>query len=895
MSKTLLIVIVVALCSLEAWSQTLPFARVKGRITNKDSPQPLADATVALLYVKDSSRVASAFTDNNGMFLLEGVRAGRYQLYITYLGYQPLLQPVTVTATDTLIDLGVMALYGTGVNLKTVEIVQIRSPMVIKKDTLEFNAAFYKTRENAVIEELLKKLPGIQVAPDGTITVNGETVKRILVDGKPFFGDDPKLATRNLPADMIDKVQLIDRKSDLAQFTGIDDGKREKAINITVKRNRKGRFLGKLAAGYGTDERFAASGNLNRFSEGEQLSILGGANNVNNASFLEGSGQGPGSGGNGITKSWNSGINYSKDISEKLKVSGSYVVNNSRTENERSSARQNLLPDTSFYYNQDAYAVNNNTSHYLDTRAEFRPDSMHLLTLESNFRHAATDNFQESLYESLGGNQQLVNSGTTRNTYNSSAPSFHTSLSFAKKFHKPGRALKSNLTYGYNSSRQEGYNRSYNLFVVPGGDIDSDTLDQRNDMDSRHRLLSLYTSYTEPLFKDHFLELVYVYRHNHTLADKLTYDYNAAKKIYDRLNDSLSNSFENTTNVHLAGMNIHARKASYYYYLGFSLQFNGLNNYNISERERLNQHTTNFAPFAVLDYAFTDNNRLHFTYSGGALTPTAEQLQPVPDNSNPLYIKQGNPDLKPAFLHSIMMDYKALTPTTMYAFTASINTAITKGKIVEANWFDSLGRQVSQPQNVDGAYSINANLVNTFPLKKLQTAINLNTALGFKRDINYINGVKGNMDNFNITQGLGFNYTHKQLFDIGLAGNVNYNGVRYALQKNNNTNYFNYSCSLIGNLNLPWGFSLGGNLDYRLNTGRAAGYNQDVTMLSAFISKSLFHKKALIKLQGFDLLNRNVSISRNVGESYIEDVQTRVLQRFFMLSFSYFFKPDADQ
>lgn len=887
--------IVVTLCSLQAWPQTPLPVRVKGRITDKDSRQPLAYATVALLYAKDSSLAASAFTDSKGMFLLEGVGAGSYQVYITYLGYQPLLRAVTVTATDTVMDLGMIVLHGTGVNLKTVEIVQIRSPMVIKKDTLEFNAAFYKTRENAVMEELLKKLPGIKIAPDGTITVNGEIVKRILVDGKPFFGDDPKLATRNLPADMIDKVQLIDKKSDLAQFTGIDDGKREKAINITVKRDRKGKFLGRVAVGYGTGERFAGSGNLNQFSEGEQLSILGGANNVNNAGFLEGSGQGPGGGGNGITRSWSGGVNYSKDISEKLKLSGSYVINDSRTENERSSARQNLLPDTSFYYNQDAYSVNNNASHYLDTRAELRPDSMHLLTLESTFRHAATDNFQESLYESLGGDRQLVNSGTMRNTSNGSAPSFHTSLSFAKKFHKLGRALKSNLTYGYNTSRQEGYNRSYNLFVVPGGDIDSDTLDQRNDMNSRHNLLSLYTSFTEPLFKDHFLELVYVYRHNHTLSNKLTYDYDNAKKIYDRLNDSLSNSFENTTNVHLAGMNIHARKSSYYYYLGFSLQFNGLNNYNISEQERLNQYTANFAPFVVLDYAFTNNKRLHFTYSGGALTPNAAQLQPVPDNSNPLYIKLGNPDLKPAFLHSIVMDYKALNPATAYAFTASINTAITKGKIVEAIWSDSLGRQVSQPQNVDGAYNVNANLVNTFPLKKLQTAINLNTTLGFKRDINYINSVKGNMDNYNITQGLSFNYTYKQLFDIGLAGNVNYNGVRYALQKDNNTNYFNYSCSLNGNINLPLGFSLGGNLDYWLNTGRAAGYNQDVTMLNAFISKSLFQKKAQVKLQGFDLLNRNVSISRNVGESYIEDVQTKVLQRFFMLSFSYFFKPDAGQ
>jgi len=885
MSKTLLIVIIVTLCALQARPQTPPTVRVKGRITDKDSQQPLADATVALLRAKDSSRVTSGFTDPKGAFSLDGLKEGSYMLYITFLGYQPVLHPVAIAPSDTLVDLGVIPLQGTGVSLKTIEIVQVRTPMVVKRDTLEFNAAYYKTRENAVMEELLRKLPGVQIEKDGTIKVNGQVVKRILVNGKPFFGDDPKMATRNLPADMIDKIQLIEKKSDQSQFSGVDDGKREKAINITVRKDSKGIFLGQLSAGYGTDERFAGNGHASRFSDGEQVSFLAGGNNINGYQ----DGQTRLTAGMGITRNWNGGVNYSKDISEKLKLSTSYMINDSRGENERSIARQNLLPDTTYYYNQNNHSVDNNTYHNFDLRAEYKPDTMHTVTLSTGFSYGKSKSTLENLYESLSGRQELVNKGDIHNSGTGTSPTYNINAFLGKRFKKKGRAASINLSFYANNNSQENFNRSDNLFFQPNGEITGDTINQHNTVDTKNNAVRFAITYTEPVFKDRFIDLFYTYNSSGMRSNKVTYDYNVAGKVYDLLNDSLSNSFRNNYSFHLASLLFRTQKKKYEYSLGAYVQISDLDNNNISQNNRIQQSIVNFFPQAAMSYIFSNSKRLQFTYSGAPQPPNLAQLQPVPDNSNPLYIQLGNPDLKPAVIHTFNLWYNAFNAGAMYGFSASTNMSFFPNKIVNANWFDSLGRQVSKPVNVNGAYNFSINIVNSLPLKKQGSSISTNTTFTINRDINFVNGVAGTVKGYSLAQELGFNYVYKDILNLTALASGGWNGVRYSTQRSNNTNFFNYDLSTVFSINLPVGFALGGNVEYILNAGRADGYNQQAFLLNAFISKSLFpNKQGSIKLQGFDLLSQNLSITRNVGENYIEDIQGRILKRFFLVSFSYY-------
>jgi len=905
MKQLLLILAFVTLWAHYTWAQAKQ-GQVKGLLTDKSTNQALVDASVALLYARDSSIAASAFTDKKGAFNLDGLPAGNYKLYISFLGYQPLLQSVSISTEHNVVNLGAIPLQKTGFTLGEVEITEIKPPIRIKKDTLEFNAGSFKTRENAMVEELLKKLPGVEVDKDGTIKAQGETVKKILVDGKPFFGNDTKLTTRNLPADIVDKIQLIDKKSDQAQFTGINDGETEKAINITIKKDRKKGLFGQASAGYGSDERFAANASLNRFREGQQLSLLASGNNVNNLGYtdlnaLQFGGRGAargmrvamnnagGNGANGISRNWTAGVNYSQDLSKKLKISGSYYYNDSRTENQRTSARQNLLPDTTYYYNTNARSLSNNANHNFNMRVEYEIDSMQSLIVSPNFNYSTNNGYQENQYESLGGKRQLVNRGTTQNISSGTAPNFMTDVLYRKKFHKPGRTFTANFNIGYNNSDQENFNRSNNYFIKPNGESYTDSIDQRNDITNRGFNGGLRLIYTEPIFEDRFLEFTYAWNHNFTASDKFTYDYNVSKRAYDHLNDSLSNSFENTFSTHQAGISIRTQKKVYDYSAGLNIQLSNLDNNNISLHNHLQQHTVNFFPSASFNYSFGNSRRLRFFYRGATQQPSVSQLQPVPDNSNPLYIQLGNPDLKPSFNNNFSVGYNTFDPATMRGLFANVSAAFTSNKIINANSFDSLGRQVSQPVNVNGSYNLNGNLVHTFPIKKEHTSINATTNFNMNRDISFTNGTKGSTRNFTVTQGLSFNYVYKELFDFATAAGASYNGARYSVQQNNNTNYFNYSFSLDFNINLPLGFIAGVDLDYMLNTGLAAGYNQDVTMLNAFISKSVFrNKQGLIKLQGFDLLDQNVSISRNVGENFIEDVQTRVLQRFCLLSFSYF-------
>ncbi|SEK78238.1 Outer membrane receptor proteins, mostly Fe transport [Chitinophaga rupis] len=890
----------IILCGTLVRGQMRQKGQIKGHLTDKSSEQPLADASVALLYAKDSTMAASAFTDKKGAFTLDDLPEGTYKLYITFLGYQPLLQTVSITPEQPIAALGAIPLQKTGVTLDAVEITEIKPPIRVKKDTLEFNAGSFKTRQNAVVEELLKKLPGVEVDKDGNIKAQGETVKKILVDGKPFFGNDPKLATKNLPAEIVDKIQLIDKKSDQAQFSGINDGQTEKAINITIKKDRKKGMFGQVSAGAGTSERFAASTSLNRFREDQQLSFIGSGNNVNNQGYTDISGLSMGggrgmrggmgnNGGNGISRNWTAGLNYSQDLTKRLRISGSYFYNNTTTENERNSARQNLLPDTTYYYNQRSNSISTNANHNFNMRVEYEIDSTQSLIVSPNLNYTTSSNFQDNLYESLGGSHQLVNNGTTRNAGNNTTPTFAADVLYRKKFHKTGRTFSANLNMGTNNGDMENYNHSNNLFIQPNGAIQTDSIDQRNDITNKGLNTNVRLIYTEPLAKDHFLEFTYAWSRNYSSSDKLTYDFNAVKGIYDRPNDSLSNSFENTFSTQQAGVSLRTQKKTYDYSLGLNVQYSDLDNNNISLQNRLQQHTFNFFPSASFSYAFNNNKRLRFFYRGGTQQPSVNQLQPVPDNSNPLYIQLGNPDLKPSFNNNFSIGYNTFNPSSMQGLFANISMALTSNKIINANYFDSLGRQVSQPVNVNGAYNINGNLVNTIPLKREHTSLNATTNFSLNRDVSYINNIKGITRNFMVNQGLSFNYAYRELFDFSTNGGINYNGARYSVQKDNNRDYFNYFFSFDFNVNLPLGFNIGFDLDYTLNTGLAAGYNQDVTMLNAYISKSLFrNKQALIKLQGFDLLNQNVSISRNVGENYIEDVQARVLQRFCLLSFSYF-------
>ncbi|SEW10829.1 Outer membrane receptor proteins, mostly Fe transport [Chitinophaga sp. YR573] len=906
--------------------------QIKGLLTDSTATNPLADATVALLYGSDSSLAATVFTDKKGAFSIPGVAMGNYRVYITYLGYKPIFKSITVSPAKPVVDMGNVQLKGKGITLNEVEIVQEVPPVVVKIDTLEFNAGSFKTRENAVVEDLLKKLPGVTIDKDGVITAQGETVKRVLVDGKPFFGDDPKLATKNLPADIIDKIQLIDRKSDQAQFTGIDDGNTEKAINITIKKDKKHGVFGRASAGYGNDERYAVNGSLNSFRENSQLSFLGSGNNINNLGYTQqdvfnfssnnsGGGNGGGSGrsggggrgassstinslgGNnstGITRNWNAGLNYNQDFGTKLKVNGSYLVSDTRVQNQTISAKQTFLGDSTYYYDQNSGSVANTTNNRINMRMEYQIDSLHSLVITPVFTYTDGTNYSGNDYQSLDINKVKTIEGSSINRSGASSPNFSTTALFRKKFNKVGRTVSANFSFGYNTTTRQNYYKTSDTHV--GTDSTADFItgyDRLTNADNLGRNLGVSLTYTEPISKTRFLELTYAWNHNFSSSNNLTYDLNSVSDKYDKLNDSLSNIFENVFQTQQAGINIHTQKFKYDYTVGVNVQFSNLDNTNVSRSTHITQHTVNYYPSASFNYNFEQGRRFRIRYSGSTTQPTVQQLQPLPDLTSSLYVQQGNPDLKPTFTHSFNVGYNAFNRSTFRGFFANIRSSFSENKIVNANRTDTSGKQYTKPMNANGAYNIDGFMVNTIPVnKKNNSTINFNTSLSYGRDVSFSttgtdfsSAVKTFNKTYSITQGLSFNYFYKELFDVSTTASAQYSAARYDIQPTANTNYFNYSFMVDFNVNLPAGFIIGSDLTYTLNAGRAAGYNVDVTMLNAFISKSVFkQKQGLIKLYGYDILKRNVSISRSTGENYIQDTNNMVLQQYFMLSFTYFLK-----
>lgn len=883
-------------------------SQIKGRLTDQSSREALPNAAVALLLLKDSSMITSVVSDTKGAFTIKSLAAGNYLLVVSYMGYQQLTRNISIKDTTGLVELGNLALKRKGLDLEEVEIVKIVPPIVIKEDTIEFNAGSFKTRENALLEELLKKLPGVQVDKEGKITANGETVKKVMVDGKPFFGNDPKMATRNLPADIIDKIQLIDQKSEQAQFTGISDGETEKAINVTIKPDRRKGLFGRATAGYGTDDRFSVNASLNRFREGQQLSVLGGGNNVNNTGFTfsdgfsfggGGGGRGAAKGGgnntsnsNGLMRNWNGGINFSDELSKGLRVSGSYFLSDVQRQNETISQRTNKpKPDSSSYVDHNSSSISNNQNHNANMRIEYDIDSFHSLIVTPNFSYSSGDNFSQSRNTTLNNDRDTVNNGQTYNWSSATSPNFNGNALFRKKFDKKGRTLSANLKVGFNSTERESINQSQTMYDLKGNRF-IDTIDQKVLQSNSARNLGMRLSYTEPLGNDRFLEVNYGYTNNFSATDRKTYDKDKISEIYDQLDDSLTNAFNNTYSNHQTGLSVKTQRLKYNYTLGVNLQFNSLNSENITKDSTIHQSTVNFAPLAHFNYNFSRNQRLRLSYRGQTQQPSLEQLQPVPDNSNPLFIRLGNPDLKPSFSNNLNISYNNFDPVTMRSFFASMSGSLVMNQIVNATYLSSDGKQTSQPVNVNGSYNMNAYVVNGFTLSKTedrQTALNSNTSVSYSRGVGFVNNQKNFTGNLNIMQGANFVFTYKELLDLSAGANVNYNSARFSIDKANNYNYFDYGFNLDVNVNLPLGFMIGGDVDYTANTGRGEGYNLQYTMLNGFVSKSMFKKKqGLLKFQVFDLLNQNVSVSRTVEDNYIEDSQTMVLQQYFMVSFTYF-------
>jgi len=908
---------------------------IKGKLVDSVNKEPMAGATVTVMNPKDSSVVSFKVANAKGEFEIGDLEAGLYRLLVSFQGFDNYSKNFMISAAFPEVNLNSVYMLRKGTTLQ--EVVVEGPPIQVKKDTVEFRASAFKVKPNANAEDILKKLPGVQVDKDGNVVAQGENVQKVYVDGKEFFGTDPKLATKNITADMIESIQVFDDMSDQAKFTKIDDGSRSKTINIKLKKDKRKGYFGRIMGGYGTDDRYETSLSFNKFNGDNRISILAGSNNINKRTFSfndivssmggfgsrggggmgGGAGFGGGGGGGfnvgsfggnaqaGINRATNAGLNYSNKFNGKVDVQGSYFFSQTNTRNERSSLRQTFYTsDSTAEQSSESQSTAMNRNHRFNIRVQYEIDSMNSILLTSNFtkQNSESHSYDTSFTMAhTGAGDFLGITGSTRNDNVRDGYGLNNNILFRHKFGKIGRTFTLGYNNSINNSTGNGQNLSPFTYYNSDGSINffrNQDLVSEQETKSANNVVS--ASYTEPFGKNKLLEVNYAYTNRNSTSDRKVYDYNSSNGKYDQLNLAQTNFFENDFIASRAGMNFRVQTKMYNWQIGGAIEQSSIESRSkraLGPKDTTYKATyTNFFPQASFQYTFKQGKNLRFRYNGRTNQPSVTQLQDVPDVSNPLQIVTGNPALKQEFTNNANLSYSTFNMASFKYLNANLSFSNTTNKIV--NTISINGPvQTIRPENLNGAYNASSFITLGLPLRNMKGSnFNFNNVIRYNKDVSLVDTnrfaatdfAKNITKNFSITQTVGINFDLKQKANLGINASIAYNDVAYTLRPNQNQKYYTQTYSAdISYMGLKnWVFAT--DFDYYINTGRGAGFNQTIPMWNASIAHQLFKKKnGELKVSVNDLLNQNQAIARNVGDNYIEDTRQLVIKRYFLLTFTY--------
>ena len=879
---------------------------VTGSVVEQGSDTPIEQATVRLLNVKDSAMVRGVVSARNGSFTLKNVKKGSYLLHITFIGYDPLYQPLQITGKKNPVNVGKLELSDGAIELGEAVVIGKAPEVTVRNDTVEYNADSYKVTEGSVLEDLLKKMPGVEVDSEGKITVNGKEVKKVMVDGKEFFSDDPKVASKNLPAKMIDKLQVLDKKSDMAQMTGFDDGEEETVINLTVKPGMKQGWFGNAYGGYGSKDRYEGNAMVNRFVNNDQITFMGGANNTNNMGFSDlastmFSGMGGGGGrrggfgaGSGITSSGNAGLNFSKEFKpDKLTLGGNTRYSHSDNDARSKSDRQNILPgDSSSYDNSEAMSRTKSDNFGVDFRLEWKPDTMTQLIFRPSFSlsHSMNDNFSDAT--TLDNERDTVNTNKSSNYSESNGYNLNASIDFSRKLNNKGRGFSASLSGGNSDSYSDGMNRSDIVYFNQTDALKNSIIDQRSRYDNKGFNYRAYVSWVEPIGHNNFIQATYSISQRKQEALKNVYNQDA-DGIYNVLDSAYSQSYRNNFISQRASLSFKSQRAKFNYTIGLNLD----PSYSSSENfvgdttlSKITRKVVNLSPMAQFNYMFDKRTNLRIMYNGRTSQPSMTQLQPVADISDPTNITIGNPDLNPRYTNNVFIRFQQFTPEKQRAFMIMANGSYIINDIVSyTSYNQETGVKTTTYKNVNGNYSGNVRMMLNTPLKNKKFSINSMTMASFANSNGYINEEKNTNRNLILSERGGIDFRSSYL-DLGVNGNIRYNATSNSLQKENNQNTFNYGAGGYTTIYLPLNFKIESDVNWSTNSGYGDGFKQNEVLWNASASKSfLKNNQGTLRFKIYDILQQRSNISRSITASYIQDSEYNTLGSYFMVHFIYRF------
>jgi hypothetical protein len=916
-----IIITILLICSFSvAFSQT----RVIGRIVDAENNASLEFAQVAIFSNADTALVAGTTTATNGTFAIDRVKKGQYIFKAAFMGYGTIEKIIDVADESKPLALGDIQLTK-GVELEGIEITEMLIPILIKGDTVEFNAEAFRPVQGSPLIELLKRMPGFEVDENNNITFQGKPISSILVGGEEFFGDNPNVAAQNIPADYVARVQTFNRRSRQAEFTRIDDGREEMVVNLVFRPGLQRGVFGRAYAGGGADAggtfRHESGAMMNYFHGNNQLTFLGNFNNVaDEMSAMLALVQGgqrmdmrnmQAVGGampqsmptGGIAQSLASGVNFTRKVNDKLFVGGHYRFTNSDGKTNRNVDRENMLSDgTSQFYNEESNSHRTGNHHSLSSQIRYNPNEDNQLVISPSFGFTTGNNKAFTSFRTLDDTLAMINDGTRKNLSESQSIMAGLRTEYRRRLNKPQRTISFTLGGNFGTRDNTAFNYSLNEFSThPTDTIDQKTLDNvlRYNWDGS-------VTFTEPLINNFALELRYSISNNENRTERMTFDYNPFTQSYDLEDSVFSSDFGNSIiNQHFT-IRLQKNEEKYRYTLGFSLINNNNFNYN-KGRPDIPQNAFNVAPQADFRYAFSPRSTIDLRYFGQTRQPTAEQLQPVPDNSNSLNIRVGNPNLKPEFSHTFSISQRkqfanmsSIQSGTQLGMTHNgiTNITITNPDLFENIHLDSglfrPGMRLMMADNVDFTYRISGNFTYSTTLFSRSISLFATTQGGLNNSKSLIDKDINVLNNFFLSENLRISYRHRR-FDVSLNGNFRINNAKYSLQPERNNIFY----TTMGGADFNWQIIGNGKLvlssDFRFSRmdGFSADHNPRWSVWNAQLAWNIGRtNKANLRLQAVDILNNDNNTTRNIMPNYIEDVTTtNILRRYFLLTFTYNLQP----
>ncbi|MCH5218883.1 MAG: TonB-dependent receptor [Muribaculaceae bacterium] len=875
--------------------------------------ESLPGAVVSLRTLPDSTMAGGTIADENGEFIVRGLRPGNYNVTFSMVGLTDLPYRFDVHSDNDTIRFDNVTLAENSVLLNEVTVTAVRPAVVAKEDTLEYNAGSYHTSPNATVEDLLKKLPGVEVGSDGSISSGGKSITKILVNGKEYFNDDPQAATKNLTADMVEKVQVIDKKSDLAILTGVDDGEEETVINLTVKKDMQNGWFGTVKGGYGTSGRYEGSLNANYFKNGNQLSIIGGANNINEMGFGDmGRARFRDFGGNGgITTSQRLGINFNVGNDDTFRVGGNVFYSHSSRDSRQRSETQFLFPDSVSYQNSGNRTLDRGHNLRADLRMQWKIDPENTIDFRPrftlNYRNAAL-NDSSSLFYDGGADRGMIDVNAIRNLQNNRGLSYQADgdLIFNHNFSShPGRSFSAQLKYSLSNTRQHGTTWSDIEYYLMSDD--SETLFRYLNNHQWNNTLEGRLTWTEPLgdaSRGNFLNIAYRISSKWSNADKLTYDVPFA--LYDggelptftgvpdgaTEQPDLSNRFRNKflTQELQIGYKKVSKSLNLEAGILFSPSMSKSEDLINSMRNIPTRWVWNVGPFARIRLKFWERGSININYRARTSQPSLTQLQPVPDVSDPLNVIVGNPDLKPTFTQSLMARFSNYNTNRQQSVAAMVNASYSLNSIVNYTVTDpTTGARTTSYRNVDGNLSLMGMFMLNQPFRNRAWRINTRLSGRYSTSPGYINGDYNRSGNLILSPSVGMTFS-TDIFQVTLNPTYTFNMATNSLAMQQNRYIHSYGFTGDASLYLPFGLDISTDIDYSYNTGYGKGFQRRQALWNATASYSILKDRSLtFSVRVYDILGQRQNISRTVSANQIVDSEHNDLTRYVMFGVAWRF------